>query len=334
MINLSSLPAQIVQEITEDYPHVEYWAKRKRPDLNKWINDTQATQEPQILLGNETVTKNGNRWMTFYVQDKSINGQAVTAMVSFIYYETIGSLGVFAPVNRQNNTNTMTCGGCLIFTSHFFQRLTERTGADYGSRKMLMDFVLSISTFTLYPAETDEHGQKKIMIQLAGGMGKGISIQDEPLIAEIRTYLHETQLNPKQQKELQRCRDKQAEKPIGEELLQEIIDTCRHIFHAAGYVPLHDLLFWERCKNQCASYFLEATRMYNCHSYESFELTYKQLAAGIARVMQIRHYDPKRIERVLYEIEQGSIDQLQTDKRTNLPDLMNLVNQGSPFRKR
>ena len=332
MINLSSTPAQIVQEITEDYPHVEYWTNRKRPDLDKWIEETQSSQESKVYLANEHTTKNGNRWMTCYVQDKSINGQAVTVKVSFIYYETIGSIGVFAPIKHQNYTNTMSCGGCLIFTSHFFQRLSERTGVDFGSRELLIAFVLSVSTFTLYPEQTDESGKKRITIQLAGGIGKGVTIQDEPLIAEIRTYLHETQLNPKQQKELQRCKDIQVKRPTGEELMQEIVDTCRHLFHAAGYIPLHDLLFWERCKNQCASYFYEATRMYDVQSNRSFLLTYKQLAAGIARVMHIPRYDPKRIEQALYEIEQGSLGQ-RHEPPTNLPNLMNFVNQVQPFGK-
>ena len=114
--------------------------------------------------------------------------------------------------------------------------------------------------------------------------------------------------------------------------MQEIVDTCRHLFHAAGYIPLHDLVFWERCKNQCASYFYEATHMYDVQSNRSLLLSYKQLAAGLARVMQIPRYDPKRIEQALYEIEQGSLDQ-HHEPPTNLPNLMNLVNQVQPFGK-
>lgn len=330
MLKLSSTPQQMVQEITEDKPHLTYWVKRKEAEIRQWVQDTKDQPGTQVRWGIDYTSKNGNHWKTFFVQHKQIQGHTIVAMVPFIMYETVGSLGIFVPLNQDQGTNTQSCGGCLLYTSHFFRRLCERTGVDYGSKEMLMRFVLATSEFTTHPVKINAQGQQEIIIEMVGGQGMGIRLQDEPMVAEIRTYLHESQLNRQQQKTFEACHEETQRRTPIEEVIPHLQAGCRQLFEAAGYVSKEDYAWWERCKDRCAILFLEAARGWDPSSQPIIDQTYRQLTSAIAHAMSIPNFDPQRIERQLYTLSQESPTLNKELRTSQQPSLTNL---STPIRK-
>lgn len=316
MLNLSSTPDQIIQEIAADIPHVRYWADRKQPGIEQWVQDTRGKAGPHVRYGHEFTSKNGNHWMMFYTQFQTTPSHAIVAMIPFIYYKTIGSIGVFSPVNEEKRINTRSHCGCLIFTSHFFRRLCERTQTDYGSQEMLMQFVLALNTFKIHPTKINEQGQEEVILKLAEGQGMGIRLRQQPMVVEIRTYLNESQLSPSQHKQLAACKRKLNVQPKRQDLLPLLLALCRQGFHEAGYIQQHDILFWERCKDQCSSSFLEASRLWDAELRDEQIASLRFLITDIANRMHLPHFDLQRFDPVFYKLKTGHYDTLMEAKNT------------------
>jgi hypothetical protein len=89
--------------------------------------------------------------------------------------------------------------GVMIFTSHFFQRMSERTGKAYRSKELIQEF---ISTKSTQASQTDEDGE--VIVKFKGGYGFGVEKSLSPHVVEIRTYLTDKQLTPKQRRKVER----------------------------------------------------------------------------------------------------------------------------------
>lgn len=295
MINLSTPPNRLIQELSEDYPKAIYWAKNKDKEALEWAKERRRASitKPEVRMGKDYTSKNGNRWLIFYlVQPVGHTNQNAIAIVSFCYYETIGSIGAFCLINGDTLNNQYKANGCCIYTSHFFRRLSERSGVSYQSKEMLMAFVTSLDQFTalLDNGEILEPGE--VVIKLKGGQGRGVILSTQPTVYEIRTYIPESSYNAKQKAAENKMEPyKESDRSA---TIQMLITHCRILMDELGYVSSNNIDFWRRCPASCAPYLLEGARRWDMKSMAECEAVYLMLLQGIANQMGIAHFDPKK----------------------------------------
>jgi hypothetical protein len=207
-INLSTDPKEILKTMQLELPTVSYFFKKdfggnrkfleyEDKSLDKCLKEEQSS----ITDISEYISQKGNRWMSYSFFEYFPSAKYAQAWpTSFIYYETYGSCGAFFPIFSQSKKNSPNgkndkIEGVIIFTSHFFLRMSERTGKAYRSRELIQEFLTTKQTHAL---QVDEDGD--VIVKFLGGYGFGVLKSQSPCVMEIRTYLTDKQLTPKQKR--------------------------------------------------------------------------------------------------------------------------------------
>lgn len=214
MVNLSTPSQELIAQIWAEADKAEYWhnkrfaSKTAREELAEKYSRIYKTTGKRTFIGecSEYKSPSGNRW---YVADKvrKMPGGFATSIVYFVYYETYGSIGCFAPVWQIYNLKAPAAKGVNIFTSHFFQRYCEREGVEYKSRDMLMHFLFDYQYLQADPYHDERHGDYEVWRMRRKGIIKAVRRKDSPLVVEMRTFLADKNLSPTERKRYQKLMD-------------------------------------------------------------------------------------------------------------------------------
>ena len=207
MITLMSKKTQIWSELQSDYYKAIYWLKKqlggdKLYDQACDRMNALAIQHRQNQLSDliHYQSPRGNRWVTYLHARYYPEAHSSFVMPqAFCFYETIGSVGIFTPIFDTNPVKGMMYG-CMVFTSHFFQRAAERLGFAYTSQECLAHFVNISSSYSLQVHPAVDGGMDAVDVRLSGAVGRGFVVSKDPLIFEIRTCLRDEQLSNKQKR--------------------------------------------------------------------------------------------------------------------------------------
>lgn len=223
MINFNTPPKEIVRELSDEERKALFWLKKyyhgekgyekMRDGLLSECYHTKKTAISDVV---EYISPHGNRWMAFECcQYYKAARQANTVPMAFCYYETYGSVGAYL-LGRSSYDTTGQNNVVLHFTNHFFLRFCQRLGIEMRSRWMVQRFVEVIPGFLIGSNGLDDKGRRKFDVRLPASIGRGIMIEDAPIV-EIRTYLTDKELNNKQLKETETLRqmyERQTFEPI------------------------------------------------------------------------------------------------------------------------
>lgn len=323
MINLSTSPDILLKELAEDFQKAIYWAKHKDKDALDWARKmkNKSIQSPEVRMGPDYTSSNGNRWLIFFIaQPVGRTGQNAVSCVTFCYYETIGSIGAFCLINGNHLVDHFGVNGCCIYTSHFFLRLSERTGVVYRSKEMLMTFVTKFDRFTAIVDDKDILEPGEVAISLAGGQGRGIILNRNPYVYEIRTFIPEHLYNNRQKATARKLQPYEETDRSG--IVKLLLTHCRILMDELGYVSSRDVTFWQRVPERCASYILDASRRWNGQSKTDSETIYLNLLQGIAKQMGINNFDPNKAkERIARHL---MIQDAKTNRPSHIPSLLDI----------
>ena len=208
-VNLSTPTTDILATMREEKPKAQYFFRKQFGGKQKYmktedelLDKALAEEHDQLTDMSYYISPVGNRWICYtHVVYFPRAKYAHAFHYSFIYYETLGSCGAFFPSYSQRQTK----GGLvkpkgqpdevLIFTSHFFYQMSERSGIEHRSKDLIREFV----TTRMESAMTaDEDGE--IIVKFTGGHGFGKELEHEPRRLEVRTYLTDRQLSNKQRR--------------------------------------------------------------------------------------------------------------------------------------
>lgn len=216
MINLNTNPEQLMKELLEDKKRAFYWLVKKSGGekgyakmLNKLTLDARKNKCSVTSDCYEYHSPNGNRWMVYecaqYIKE---TGTTMTRTMAFCFYETIGGIGAYIPLTLGVSSNDGS-EGCLIFTSHFFNRFSERAEVERFDADMLQQFINALTHFTinLYKKE----GEARVDIKLPEGIARGIRRKGKENIFEIRTFLKDEQLSNSQKRHTDNLHDSVSE---------------------------------------------------------------------------------------------------------------------------
>ena len=201
MINLSTPAVVIHQELLEDKAKVERFCRKK---FGKGLADLkirlikQARLEKRHVLSRlyEYVSPNGNRWLCYWESlYKKDTKECEVYPMHVCVYRTVGSIGVFRMKSLHDFSGATTGEAAVIYTSHFFLRYAERKGLSIDDERLIPAFLQDsiLTWFTFHPVTED--GTKHVDTRFPGGVGRGVVIQENPKVIEIRTYLNDTQLS-------------------------------------------------------------------------------------------------------------------------------------------
>ena len=208
-VNLSTPTADIIATMCEEMPKAQYFFRKQFGGKQKYLkaedallDKALAEERDQLTDMSYYISPAGNRWIcythvVYYPRAKYANA----FRYSFIYYETLGSCGAFFPSYspRQRKDGLVKPKGkpdeVIIFTSHFFYQMSERTGIEYRSKDLIRQFVATKMAHAM-PA----HEDGAIKATLTGGHGFGKELEREPRRLEVRTYLTDKQLSNKQRR--------------------------------------------------------------------------------------------------------------------------------------
>lgn len=207
MINLSTPSDQLLEEIEQDLKKLMWWLNKqkgnsvrshKRIEMARKYRRRWADLRHRFI--GETLeykSANGNRWFAYDVVMKPAGADdIIVGTDKFIYWETLNSIGAFLPQWWMDGKTQISHPACLIFTSHFFERFSERAKIPYRSREMVMAFVDELN-FKPYKEDTDKDGQPILVFRMNHtGFAYAVRRKDNPLVIEVRTYLDESNMTP------------------------------------------------------------------------------------------------------------------------------------------
>ncbi len=235
-INLSTDPKEIVKTMQLEMPTVNYFFKKNYGGNRKFLeyedkslDKCLAEEKSSITDISEYISQKGNRWLSYSFFEYFPRAKyAQSWPTSFIYYETYGSCGAFFPIyhpsaKKSTNDKNNQIDGVLIFTSHFFLRMSERTGKAYRSRELIQEFITTKQT---HAAQADADGD--VIIKFLGGYGFGVVKSQSPYVMEVRTYLTDKQLSPKQKRKCEMI-DAYAESIKDGAYLKEVTDNMAYL---------------------------------------------------------------------------------------------------------
>lgn len=204
-VNLSTPPADIIATMAEEIQAVRYHKRKAYGGTRKyeiWKQELKekalAEKQNQLSELTEWISKVGNRWVMYsseeYFPD---SGHVLPCHAAFIYYETYASCGAFFPTYDEGSRKV---SGVVVFTSHFFQRLSERANVPFRSKAMIQEFISS--NFMRTTTSKEKVGSDAYM-RFRIGYGIGAVLSVEPYAVEIRTFLTDEQLSPSQRKRME-----------------------------------------------------------------------------------------------------------------------------------
>lgn len=208
-VNLSTPTADIIATMREEMPKAQYFFRKQfggkqkcQKAVDALLDKALAEERDQLTDMSYYISPTGNRWICYTHAVYYPRAKYASAFnYSFIYYETMGSCGAFFPgySPRQEKDGMVKPKGqpdeVLIFTSHFFYQMSDRTGIEYRSKELIREFV---ATKLENAMSVDEDGD--IIVKFLGGHGFGKELEHEPRRLEVRTYLSDKQLNNKQRR--------------------------------------------------------------------------------------------------------------------------------------
>ena len=204
MFNLNSTNELIWSEFSEEYEKARFWFFKKMgstADLNRQIwrleRKSAATGRNEVSELIEYKSKNGNKWITC-LYTFFFGGRPQSTVLTFAYYETVGSYGAFLPLLDRCHDGDMKLTGVQIFTSHFFLRAKDRLGFKLDSKEDLARCVNFFPSITVKKQVNEETGETRIDYQLDQGIARGIVRSYDPVVIEVRTCLSQKGLNRKQ----------------------------------------------------------------------------------------------------------------------------------------
>lgn len=203
-INLSTEPADIIATMAAEMSAVRYHKRKayggtRKYELWKEQLKERALQEKKNQMSDitEWISNVGNRWVMYSFDEYLPKvDRVLPCHAAFIYYETLNSCGAFFPCFPQGSQKP---NGVAIFTSHFFQRLSERANIPYRSKAMIQEFISS--NFMRSISSQDKVGGEAYM-RFRCGYGIGVVRSTEPYVVEVRTFLTDEQLSPSQRKRM------------------------------------------------------------------------------------------------------------------------------------
>lgn len=215
IITLQTPNDQLVKTFNEEMEGAQRWLNKKvlnRQGGNAMIalgEKVKRTKKSAIGELIDYLPKSGNKWKVCYKVDYYA-GEIDIVPCLLMYYETIGSIGIFAPLNIGYQTEKNQ-GGVIIFTSHFFHRYfnPERDKVANVTLEDAINFVCNNLT-SMVNETKDKYGNATIDMRVAGGIARGYqrqSITDGSSVFEVRTFLKDEQLNNYQQKTTKHLRN-------------------------------------------------------------------------------------------------------------------------------
>ena len=236
MLTVTSKTKDILRTIEDEDPRTLYWLVKKlggdkkfdevRDDLLRRAYRTRSDQESEAFEWN---SKDGNKWYVWEQARYFPSGDdSFCHPISFCYYQTIGSIGVFLPSWTQGETGDLVV---IHFTNHFFLRFSSWTKVKVGSKEMLKRFFSMIHGFTIhFNDEYNEAGLQTMDVRLPGSLGRGC-VRKDGMVIDVRTFLPDKNLSKKQLKETEHIRktgdkDTFEPKPL---LMQRLEDSLKAV---------------------------------------------------------------------------------------------------------
>lgn len=181
-----------------------YGGPRKYQKMEEEMLDKALKEERDQLTDiNYYISPKGNRWMTYTQVEYFPKAKYALAFhYSFIYYETIGSCGAFFPTysKRQREAGKVKKNGkpdgIIVYTSHFFYQMSQRTGIEYRSKELIRKFISERCERAMTTSADWSAIQK-----FNGGHGFGKVMCTEPSHIEIRTYIDDASLSASKRKQ-------------------------------------------------------------------------------------------------------------------------------------
>ena len=210
MINLSTPSKELLDELLSDYKKADYWLTKQLGEMKKQkelgdnlcLKCLKECKELAVSEPVEYISPKGNRWF-MYVSARRYKDHFYTTPLGFCYYETYGSVGAFVPTQcGSENANA-----CVIFTSHFFLRMCSRLNIKVRSRDMVKRFVEYMAGMVLSYRGEGTHAKHEVDVRLPASIGRGRMRDDCNKVIEINTFLKDTELTRKQQKETKALRE-------------------------------------------------------------------------------------------------------------------------------
>lgn len=202
-VNLGTTPEELMRTFELEMPVSLYQLRKKygykhRYEVfaKKLTDESIESKQSKVSDFGEYISPSGNRWMSYlFAEYYPYANRSMLIETSFIYYETYGSCGAFFPYHTELSTTDDITDGALIFTSHFFQRMSDRTGIPFRSKELVRTLVTTMNQKAFQLFDDDE-----VAVKFIGGYGFGVLKSKTPVVMEIRTFLSYEQLSNSQKK--------------------------------------------------------------------------------------------------------------------------------------
>jgi hypothetical protein len=214
MINLSTPTEQLLEEMYDEIKRADYWHLKQGGGERKVEQQVAEYQQQRMrmdsdFIGRQTeyISPRGNRWFIFDKVTKYPKDLGIHAIVfKFIYYETYGSIGCFIPAWYQPHNGAPIERSATIYTSHFFQRYSERRHIPFRSKQMIQQFMYDCTSMTMQP-EKDKDGRDCFVYRIPH-VGYAFAVpRDEQRVIEVRTFLSTENMTPTKLKKYEALTD-------------------------------------------------------------------------------------------------------------------------------
>lgn len=207
MITSQSTNEEILDAVLSEKDKALYWLNKKynysqKTDLmcDLIIAEHRRTGLPQHSEPVEYTSRSGNRWCVF-LRTLQLGDQYSVQTTAFIYRYTIGSIEIFVPTLDNSSLNgNSTC--VMIYTSHFFLRMSQRLGIEKIDRDVVIRLLASLNGFVFNPRGDGKKRKNEVELSIMGTVWRGVYRDDEMHIIEVKTLLRKSELTKNEQQKL------------------------------------------------------------------------------------------------------------------------------------
>lgn len=204
MITQNSHISEIIAESKLEAPKVLYYLRKSFGSRLRYEDYTRKSEEEckSDPLHRPVISRvvdycnpaSGNKWKVFQVTRCTEDGYPYSIPYMFLYWNTIGSVGAIICVQ-----NDVFSDSAIVFSSHFFQRLAERNGIKEADEALVCAFLIRNYSFSM-SMTIDEDNRQCVDIVCNDGLCRGWMVESSDRMAkiEIKTYLSDRMLTPKQ----------------------------------------------------------------------------------------------------------------------------------------